>query len=44
MSFNDLAKKEAADKKASQDKDPKSTPNTEEGPAPGTNEVDPSQD
>ena len=29
MSFNDLAKKEAADKKASQEKDPKSQAATE---------------
>ncbi len=44
MSFNDLAKKEAADKKALQEKEPKSTPNTEEGPKSGTKQVYPSQD
>lgn len=44
MSFNDLAKKEAADKKALQEKEPKSTPDTDEDPVSGTKQVDPSQD
>ncbi|WP_263846362.1 hypothetical protein [Roseobacter sinensis] len=44
MSFNDLAKKEAADKKALQEKETKSTPKTDEGPVSGTKPFDPSQD
>ncbi|WP_281178082.1 hypothetical protein [Aestuariivita boseongensis] len=44
MSFNDLARKEAADKKASQEKETKSTPNTDEGAVSGTKPVDPPQD
>ncbi|WP_299705076.1 hypothetical protein [uncultured Tateyamaria sp.] len=44
MSFNDLAKKEAADKKALQEKEPKSLTKTSESPASGTKPVDPSQD
>ncbi|MDP5220939.1 hypothetical protein Q5Y75_27515 [Ruegeria sp. 2205SS24-7] len=43
MSFNDLAKKEAADKKASQDKDTASTTQSDESPATGTKPVDPSK-
>ncbi|WP_299746792.1 hypothetical protein [uncultured Tateyamaria sp.] len=44
MSFNDLAKKEAADKKALQEKEPKSPTKTNESPTSGTKPVDPSQD
>lgn len=44
MSFNDLARKEAADKKALQEKETKSTPNNDEGPVSGTKPVDPPQD
>ncbi|WP_299197853.1 hypothetical protein [uncultured Tateyamaria sp.] len=41
MSFNDLAKKEAADKKASQEKDPVTPTKTDESAASGTKSVDP---
>jgi hypothetical protein len=41
MSFNDLAKKEAADKKASQEKDPKSQTATEHPPDSKTETTDP---
>ncbi|MFQ6548137.1 hypothetical protein AADZ90_009265 [Aestuariibius sp. 2305UL40-4] len=43
MSFNDLAKKEAANKKASQEKEPKSPAKTDESVASGTKPMDPSQ-
>lgn len=41
MSFNDLAKKEAADKKASQEKDPKSQAATERNSEPKSEVIDP---
>ncbi|MEJ6396104.1 hypothetical protein V8J82_22810 [Gymnodinialimonas sp. 2305UL16-5] len=41
MSFNDLAKKEAADKKASQQKDPKSQGTTERNSEPKSEATDP---
>ncbi|MBW4708245.1 hypothetical protein KX928_10660 [Roseobacter sp. YSTF-M11] len=42
MSFNDLAKKEAADKKASQEEDPKSQTGTDEAPESESELGDPS--
>ncbi len=44
MSFNDLAKKEAAHKKALQEKDAASPTKTDDSPASGTKPVDPPQD
>ncbi|MEL6563972.1 MAG: hypothetical protein AAFQ59_05975 [Pseudomonadota bacterium] len=41
MSFNDLAKKEAADKKAAQEKDPKSQAATDRSPASKPGATDP---
>ena len=41
MSFNDLAKKEAAEKKASQEKDPKSQTGTERTSEPKPEPTDP---
>ena len=44
MSFNDLAKKEAADKKALQENETKPTTKTDESPVSGTKPVNPSRD
>ena len=44
MSFNDLAKKEAANKKASQEKDTKSQVATERPPDSKTESTDPKMD
>ncbi len=41
MSFNDLAKKEAADQKASQEKDPKQQNKTDKSSAPEAESGDP---
>jgi len=44
MSFNDMAKKEAAEKEALQEKETKPTTKTDESPVSGAKPVDPSQD
>ncbi|MEL6828892.1 MAG: hypothetical protein AAFO63_02020 [Pseudomonadota bacterium] len=44
MSFNDFAKKEAADKKASQEQDPKSLANAHKNTASVSKSVDPPLD